>query len=150
MEGVWIQILIRKFCGKVSAVSRTSCGLLTCWVNGYTSGVKGPPAILFCLDEAPNGNPLRLPTGVFDLAGHGWNVDRTAPALMVISTEKSYRLQPDSNGDERTETSDQQGDLESQGRHLLLVVTQCHEGQFEVLLEEMTLTVQLISQSPFL
>ena len=94
--------------------------------------------------------PYGLPTGVFDLAGHGWNVDRTAPALMVISTEKSYRLQPDSNGDERTETSDQQGDLESQGRHLLLVVTQCHEGQFEVLLEEMTLTVQLISQSPFL
>ena len=66
------------------------------------------------------------------------------------SAEESQRLEPDSNGDERPETSDQQCDLEPQGRHLLLVVTQCHERQFAEQLEELTLTVQLISQSPFL
>ena len=69
---------------------------------------------------------------------------------MEISAEKSDRLKPDSNGDQRTETCDQQGDLEPQGRHLLVVVTQCHEKQFEEQLEELTLTAQLISQSPFL
>ena len=69
---------------------------------------------------------------------------------MEISAEKSDRLKPDSDGDQWTETSDQQGDLEPQGRHLLLVVTQCHEKQFKEQLEELTLTVQLISQPPFL
>ena len=70
--------------------------------------------------------------------------------LEASLAEESERLKPDSNGDERTKTSDQQGDLEPQGRHLLFVVTQCHERQFADQLEGLTLTVQLVSQSPFL
>ena len=65
--------------------------------------------------------------------------------MMATSAEESHRLKPDSYGDEWTETGDQQCDLEPQGRHLLLVVTQCHERQFAEQLEGLTLTVQLIS-----